>query len=259
MTAPVITHPRPFGDCRAMAGRSLRRALRSPDSLITAVALPVFILLLFVYVFGGAIHTGTTYLNYVVPGIILLSAAWGAAQTAVSVCADMVEGIVDRFRALPISPASVLTGHVIAMTVRNLMSTGIVIAISVAMGFRPNAAAVEWTAAIGMISLFVLAMSWVCAALGLVAGSPEAAGGFTFSLLFLPYVSSAFVPVSSMPSWLRGFADHQPVTPIIETVRGLLTGAPIGSSAWAAGAWCAGIAAAGYSASRWLFARRSAR
>ena len=246
-------------DHLTMTGRSLRHAVRSPDSMITAIALPVFILLLFVYVFGGAIHTGTAYLNYVVPGIILLSATWGASQTAVGVCADVTGGIVDRFRAMAIVPSSVLTGQVISSALRNLVSTAIVIGVATAMGFRPSATATEWLAAIGMIKVFVLAVSWLCACLGLLANSAEAAGGFTFLLLFLPYVSSAFVPVGSMPGWLRGFAAHQPVTPVIETVRGLLSGTAIGDSAWIAVGWCLGLGAVGFAAACLLFARRGAR
>jgi ABC-2 type transport system permease protein len=266
MTATTYLPPQQSGSALSQAlsdhltltGRALRHALRSPDSMITAIALPVFILLLFVYVFGGAIHTGTRYLNYVIPGIILLSATWGASQTAVGVCQDLVGGIVDRFRAMAIAPSSVLTGQIVSSAVRNLASTAIVIGVALAMGFRPSASVTEWLAAIGMITLFVLAVSWLCACLGLLAKSAEAAGGYTFTLLFLPYVSSAFVPVGSMPTWLRGFAEHQPVTPVIETVRGLLSGTPIGSSAWIAVIWCLGLGAAGFVAATRLFHRTSA-
>ncbi len=214
-------------DYVAVTGRNLRRMVRSPDALLLGLALPVMLLVLFVYVFGGAMDTGTDYLNYVVPGIVLLSASFGAAQTAVAVASDMQRGIVDRFRSMPIARSAVLTGHVVASVVRNLVSTAVVFAVAALMGFRPDATPAEWLAALGVVTLFVLAISAISAALGMLAGNEEAASGFTFFLLFLPYVSSAFVPPDTMPTWLRGgFAEHQPVTPVIETVRGLLTGTP---------------------------------
>ncbi|UTM38746.1 ABC transporter permease [Rhodococcus pyridinivorans] len=259
----LLAHPTPLRfaarDHAAVTGRNLRRMLRSPDALLMGLALPVLLLVLFVYVFGGAIDTGTDYLNYVVPGIVLLSASFGAALTAVAVASDMHRGIVDRFRSMPIARSAVLTAHVVASLVRNLASTVVVFVVAALMGFRPDAHLVEWVAATGVIALFVLAISAVSAALGMLAGNDEAASGFTFLLLFLPYVSSAFVPPETMPGWLRGFAEHQPVTPVIETVRGLLTGTGIGSSAIVAIGWCAAFTAIGLVAATALFRQRTAR
>lgn len=262
MTLPgTLTHPLGYvpRDYAAVTGRNLRRMLRSPDALLMGLALPVLLLVLFVYVFGGAIDTGTDYLNYVVPGIVLLSASFGAAQTAVAVASDMQRGIVDRFRSMPIARSAVLTGHVVASLARNLASIVVVFVVAALMGFRPDATLVEWVAAAGIIALFVLAISAISAALGMLAGNEEAASGFTFFLLFLPYVSSAFVPPETMPAWLRGFAEHQPVTPVIETVRGLLTGTPIGTSAVIAVGWCMAFIAIGLVAATTLFRRRTAR
>lgn len=246
-------------DIAAVTGRNLRRMLRSPDALLMSLALPILLLVLFVYVFGGAIDTGTEYLAYVVPGIVLLTASFGAAQTAVSVASDVQRGIVDRFRSMPMARSAVLVGHVLASVVRNLAGTAMVLAVAALMGFRPNGTVVEWIAAVGMLTLFVLMISAVSAALGMLAGDEQSAAGYTFLLLFLPYVSSAFVPPDTMPSWLRGFAEHQPVTPIIETVRGLLTGTPIGSSAAIAVAWCIGFTVLGLTAATVLFRRRTMR
>lgn len=243
-------------DSLSMLRRNLKHVLRSPDSMIMAVALPIMLMLLFVYVFGGAIETGTDYINYVVPGIILLCAAFGASTTAVSVSNDMTEGIIDRFRTLPIAQSSVLTGHVLASVVRNLITTGIVIAVALLMGFRPTADTMKWLGVIGVVAAFVFALSYLSTALGLLAKNPEAAGGFTFVIMFLPYVSSAFVPAETMPSWLQWFAENQPVTPIIETVRGLLMGTPIGNSAALALAWCAAITAVGFVWSNVLYRNR---
>ncbi len=253
--------PRPAlaADSLAMLRRSLKHLLRSPDSMIMAVALPIMLMLLFVYVFGGAIDTGTEYINYVVPGIILLCAAFGASTTAVGVSSDMTEGIVDRFRTLPIAQSSFLTGHVLASVVRNLLTTAIVFAVALLMGFRPTGDPMKWLGVIGMIAAFVFALSYLSTALGLLAKNPEAAGGFTFVIMFLPYVSSAFVPAETMPSWLRWFAENQPITPIIETVRGLLMGTPIGNSAWLAVAWCAAIAAVGFVWANVLYRNRVTR
>lgn len=246
-------------DSITMFKRGMRHTVRTPDTMIVAVALPVVLMLMFVYVFGGAMNVGTDYIEYVVPGIILLCASFGAASTATSVAVDMTEGIVDRFRTMAIARSAVLTGHVAASVVRNLVTTGIVICVALLIGFRPNATFVEWLASVGLVALFVLAISWLAVALGLIARSAEAANGFTFFLLFLPYVSSAFVPTSSMPSWLPWFADNQPVTPVIETLRGLLMGTAIGDSAALAIGWCGGIAVVGYLWSGWLFRQKTGR
>ncbi|TCN01190.1 ABC-2 type transport system permease protein [Paenibacillus sp. BK033] len=219
-------------------GRSLRHSLRNTEALIMAIMLPVMLMLLFTYVFGGAIDSTGDYVNYVVPGIILLCAGFGSSSTAVDVSNDMTNGIIDRFRTMPIKSLSVVTGHVAASLARNLFATGVVFGVAMLVGFRPNAGFIEWVLALAVITLFILTFTWLFAAIGLVAGSPAAASGYGFALLFLPYLSSAFVPTDTMPSWLQGVANHQPITPVIETIRGLLTGTPLGSSAWWAIGWC---------------------
>jgi ABC-2 type transport system permease protein len=259
MTATASTVSWAVADSVTMIQRSLRHSLRNQDALLMAVALPILLMLMFVYVFGGAIDTGTEYVNYVVPGIILLCTGYGAASTAVAVAQDMAEGVMDRFRSLPIHSSAVLTGHVVASLVRNAFSTALVIGVAVLTGFRPTAGPLRWLGAVAVLLLFVLAMSWLSVALGLLARSVEGASGFTFFVLFLPYLSSAFVPTDTMPAVLRVAAEHQPVTPIIETVRGLLFGTPIGSSGWLAVAWCGGMLAVSYAASAVLFRRRTAR
>jgi ABC-2 type transport system permease protein len=241
-----------------MSGRSLRMARRNLDVLLTSLLLPVLIMLLFVYLFGGAIETGTRYVTYVVPGVLLLSAGFGAASTAVSVTTDMTGGIIDRFRSLDVAGASVLAGHVAASVVRNLASTVLVLGLAFAIGFRPSAGPLDWLAAAGILVLFIMAISWLSAAFGLLARSPEAAGGFTFLVMFLPYPSSAFVPIDTMPTWLHGFAANQPVTPVIETLRALLLGTPLGTSPMKAVAWCLAILLASIAASGALFRRRTA-
>ncbi|SFE55870.1 ABC-2 type transport system permease protein [Paenibacillus catalpae] len=218
--------------------RSLRHSLRNTEALLMAIMLPVMLMLLFTYVFGGAIDSSGDYVNYVVPGIILLCAGFGSSSTAVDVSNDMTNGIIDRFRTMPIKSLSVVTGHVVASLARNLFATGVVFGVALLVGFRPNASFLEWVLAIAVITLFILTFTWLFAAIGLVAGSPAAASGYGFALLFLPYLSSAFVPTDTMPSWLQGVANHQPITPVIETIRGLLTGTPLNDSAWWAVGWC---------------------
>jgi ABC-2 type transport system permease protein len=247
-----------LADGATMAGRSLRMARRNLDVLMTSLLLPVLLMVLFVYLFGGAIQTGTRYVTYVVPGVLLLSAGFGASMTAVSVTYDMTGGIIDRFRSLDVAGASILAGHVAASVIRNLASTVLVFAVAFAIGFRPSAGPLDWLAALGVLVLFIGAISWLSAAVGLLARSPEAAGGFSFLVMFLPYPSSAFVPIDTMPTWLHGFATNQPVTPVIETLRGLLLGLPVGSSPWKAVAWCLGILVASIAISGVLFRRRTA-
>jgi ABC-2 type transport system permease protein len=246
-------------DSQILIGRSLRHLPRNLESLLMAVILPVLLMLLFVYVFGGAISTGTDYVNYVVPGIILLCAAFGASMTAVNVASDMTNGIIDRFRTMPIASSAVLTGHVAASLVRNALSTALVIGVAYLAGFHPSASTLEWLATVGILALFVLAISWVSVCLGLIAKSPEAASGYTFGFAFLPYVSSAFVPPETMPAVLRGIAEHQPVTPVIETARGLLMGTPIGNSVWLSLAWFGGLLVVSYGLAGVLFRRRTSR
>jgi ABC-2 type transport system permease protein len=246
-----------MSDALTLSGRCLRLSRRNPEALLTALMLPVMLMLLFVYLFGGAIDTGTKYVTYVVPGLLLLCAGYGSSVTSVSVSADMAGGIVDRLRSLDVGGAAVLAGHVTASVVRNAVSTVVVLAVGIAIGFRPHASPLDWIGAAAVLGLFVLALSWLSAVIGLVARTPEGASGFTFFVMFLPYPSSAFVPVDTMPSWIQGVAAHQPVTPVIETIRSLLLGTPAGSSPWQALAWCAGILAASVAAAAVLFRRRT--
>ena len=242
----------------ALSGRAVRVSSRQVDALVTSLAMPVLLMLLFVYLFGGAINSGTHhYVTYVVPGVLLLCAGFGSAGTAVAVSQDMTGGIVDRLRAMDVAGPAFLAGHVVASVIRNAVSAVLVLGVAILIGFRPHADPLHWVGVAGILLAFVWAVSWFSAAIGLLARSPEAANGFTFIVMFLPYASSAFVPVETMPSWLQGFASHQPVTPVIETLRGLLLGTPVGSHPWTALAWCAGILAVSVAASGFLFTRRT--
>jgi len=253
-----LASPLPAGvQLRVLSARCVRLSRRSPDALITALTLPVLLMLLFVTLFGGAIQTGGSYVSYVVPGVLLLSAAFGASTTAVSVTVDLTGGVVDRLRSLDVSGAAFLAGHVVASMARNAVSTVLVVGVAFALGFRSPAGPVRWAAAAGLLALFVLALSWLSAAIGLLARSPDAAGGFTFFVSFLPYPSSAFVPVETMPTWLQPVARHQPVTPVIETLRDLLLGDPVGPQVWAALAWCVALIAMSVTLAGLLFRRRT--
>jgi ABC-2 type transport system permease protein len=250
-------------ESQVMIARNVRRSMRDPEAFFTALMLPIILMLLFVYVFGGAMRTSGKYVEYVVPGLIVLCAGFGAGTTAVAVATDMTNGIVDRFRSMPISGSSVLIGHVVASLARNLVATTLVIAVGLVVGWRPTGSALDWVAAAAMIVLLILALSWLAAWVGLVARTPEAASSFSMLLMFLPYVSTAFVPAHTMPGVLRAFAQYQPFTPIIETMRGLWmghtsTGASTAHEAVIAIIWCIGLLAlSGTLASR-LFQRRTA-
>jgi ABC-2 type transport system permease protein len=244
---------------RIFIGRSLRHSLRDGESLIMAIMLPVVLMLMFTWVFGGAIDPSGAYVDYVVPGIILTCAGYGAASTAVYVASDMRSGIIDRFRTMPLRASAVLTGHVVASVLRNLVATAVVIGVGVLVGFRPAASLPQWLALAALIALYILALTYLFAAIGLAAGSPEGASGYGFILLFLPYVSSAFVPVASMPEWLQPVAAHQPITPIVETIRGLLFGTPVQADPWWAVGWCAVILAVAVGWGSWLFRRKAGR
>lgn len=248
MTTTALDNPtetqrksHPIRDVVVMSQRSIRHSLRNIDALLIGVILPVFLLVMFTYVFGGAIETGGEYIDFVVPSIILLCAGYGAGTTAVSVTQDMTEGIVDRFRTMQVVSSAVLAGHVIASMARNLFSTTLVVLLSFVFGFRPTASPLQWLAVFGLISLFILALSWMSAMFGLVARSVDAASSLSFFILFLPYVSSAFVPIHTLPDWLRPFAEYQPITPIVDALRALLFDTPVGNSGWLALAWCVGI------------------
>ncbi len=246
-------------DTAAMIGRSLRRSLRMPDTLVFGITLPVILMLMFVYVFGGAMQTGdVAYVDYVVPGIVLLCAGYGAATTAVAVASDMTGGLMNRFRTLPVRPAAALTGHVVESAVRNGVATALIVAVAHLAGFRPTAGLGEWLATAGLVLLYVLALTWVAVCIGMIASGPEAANGFAFVIMFLPYVSSAFVPPESMPRVLEWIATYQPVTPVTDTVRAWLVGAP-GGQPLVALAWCAGLLVVARLTAAWLFRRRATR
>ena len=251
------SRPGNWAAAQAMIARALRLSLRNVDGLISAFALPIMLMLMFVYLFGGAIHTGTRYVDYVVPGVLLVCVGFGAATTAVSVAHDLSTGIIDRFRSMDVRGEALINGHVVASVVRNLLSSALVFAVAVAIGFRPHGAAVDWLAAIGVLALYVLALSWLAAAIGIVARSPEAAQGITFLVSFLPYPSSAFVPIHTMPSALQGFASNQPATAVADTLRALFSGHSAGASEWHAIAWCVGLIAVSVVLAGGLFRRRA--
>ena len=256
---PARWNPAPLTDTAVMVGRSLRHAVREPEVLVLGIALPVGIMLLMTIVLGEAMDTGGgEYIDYVVPGVLLLVGGYGASQTAVSVTRDMSEGIVARFRTMPIQPSAVLTGHVVASVLRNLVSLALSVATALAMGFRPTAGAGGWLAVVGLIALYILAISWLATAAGLMVKTVEAASSITFALLFLPYLSSAFVPVETLPGWLHGYAEHTPFTPIIETIRALLFDQPTTGSLVPAVVWLVGLLAVGVIGSAVLW-RRSVR
>jgi ABC-2 type transport system permease protein len=254
-------------DLTVMITRCVRRSLRDPEAFFTSLLLPVILMLLFVYVFGGAMSATATntseYADYVVPGLIVLCAGFGAGTTAVAVATDMSSGIVDRFRSMPIHSSSVLAGHVAASLARNLVATALVIAVGLAVGWRPSASPAQWAAAVGMIVAFILAMSWLAAMAGLLVGGPEAANSVTFVIMFLPYLSTAFVPARTMTRVLRPIAANQPFTPVIETMRGLWmgrtsVGASVGHEAVLAVVYCAAILALSAAAASYLFRHRAA-
>jgi ABC-2 type transport system permease protein len=255
-----LTHA--VSDAQVMVLRSTRRSLRDPEAFFTALMLPVVLMLLFVYVFGGALNTGSRYVDYVVPGLIVLCAGFGAGTTAVAVASDMSNGIVDRFRSMPIASSSILVGHIAASLARNLIATTLVIGVGLGVGWRPTASPAGWIAATGMIVLLILALSWLAAAVGLLARSAEAANSLSFILMFIPYVSTAFVPARTLPAPLRWTAEHQPFTPVVETMRGLWmghtsTGAATGHEAWIAIGCCAAILAIAVTTASWLFRHRT--
>jgi ABC-2 type transport system permease protein len=263
LAAPLAVRPATgsrrsaLSDALTMTARCVRLSRRQLDALLVMLMLPIMLMLLFVYLFGGAIETGTRYVTYVVPGILVFCAGFGSSTTAVTVAQDMRGGIIDRFRSMDIGGPAVIAGHVVANVARNAVSTVLVLGVGFLVGFRPHASGLAWLGAVGILALFVFAFSWLSAAIGLLAGSAEAANGFGFFLMFLPYPSSTFVPVATMPGWIHGFANNQPITPVVETLRGLLLGQPIGNHAWFAVAWCAGITVVSIVATGALFRRRT--
>jgi ABC-2 type transport system permease protein len=241
-------------DSTTMLRRDLRHSLRFPMMTVSGIMVPIFFLLLFVGVFGHALGTGLGtavplghhYIDYLAPGIILMTASAGAETTAVNVNSDMNEGIIARFRTMAITRASVLTGQVVGSLIKTVVSGVLVVAVAVAFGFRPTASPIEWLAAAALFTLVTLALSWLAVAFGLVAKTPAGANSLSLILVVLPFVSSAFVPTASMPAGARWFAQNQPFTPVIQTLRGLLIGAPIGNNAIVGVAWCVAITVVGY-------------
>jgi ABC-2 type transport system permease protein len=237
-----------FGDTTVLLGRSLRHVTRSPDTIITTAIMPIAIMLLFVYVFGGAIRTGgsESYVNYMLPGILLITIASGVAYTAFRLFADMKSGIFERFQSLPIARSGVLWGHVLTSLVANLISLVVVVGVALLMGFRSGAGVLAWLAVAGILTLFTLTLTWIAVIPGLSAKSADGASTFSYPLVFLPFISSAFVPTGSMPGPVRAFAQHQPVTSIVNAIRDLFTRQPVGADIWIALAWCVGILVVAY-------------
>ncbi|PRX46130.1 ABC-2 type transport system permease protein [Prauserella shujinwangii] len=260
------TLSRAFGDSTTMLRRSLKHMVRYPSMTVTLIGMPVVFLLLFVYVFGGTLGAGlggaaggrAEYANYVAPGILLMTIAANAQGTAISVAMDMTEGVIARFRTMAIARVSVLTGHVLGSVIQAVLGLAVVTGVALLVGFRPTAGLAGWLAAAGVLVLIAFAITWLSVALGMVTKTVEAASNLPMPLVFLPFLGSGFVPPESMPTVLRVFAEYQPFTPFIETVRGLLLGTPIGNSAVLTVAWSAGIALAGYVWAKALFNREPA-
>jgi ABC-2 type transport system permease protein len=263
----MIAYPLVLADSATMLRRNLRRMRRYPSLTFFIAGIPVVLLLLFVYVFGGTLGAGlglvaggrADYIAYVVPGILLITVAGASQGTAISVAMDMTEGIIARFRTMDIARVSVLTGHVIGSAIQTMLAIVIVMVVAVLIGFRSTTGPIEWLAATGLLALAALAISWLSVALGMVSDSVETASNLPMFLVFLPFLSSGFVPTDSMPDGLSWFAEHQPFTPLIETVRGLLLGTPIGDNGLLAVAWCLVISVAGYVWARRLYERNLAR
>ena len=241
-----------ISDMNVMLGRSMRHIFRSMDTIITVTIMPIAFMLLFVYVFGGAIHTGTdNYVNYLLPGILLMAISSGIAYTSYRLFMDMQRGIFERFHSMPIARSAALWGHVMTSLVSNAISVVVIILVALIMGFRSSAGVLSWLAVAGILALFTLALTWIAVIAGLSATSVDGAGAFAYPLLFLPFISSAFVPTKSMPGPVRAFAENQPVTSIVDAIRSLLAGQSVGNDIWVAFAWCVGITLVAY-----LFAMR---
>jgi ABC-2 type transport system permease protein len=246
-----------FGDTAVLTGRSLRHVTRSPDTIITTAIMPIALLLLFVYVFGGAIRHGSgSYVTYLLPGILLITIAMGISYTAVRLFTDMQGGIFERFQSMPIARSSALWAHVLTSLVSSLISLVIIVLIAVGMGFRSGAGALAWLAVTGILVLFTLALTWIAVIAGLSAKTVEGAGAFSYPIIFLPFISSAFVPAGTMPGPVRAFADNQPVTSIVNTIRDLLAQHPVSTDIWIALAWCLGILIVAYALAMVTYRRR---
>ncbi|WP_341720731.1 ABC transporter permease [Micromonospora sp. FIMYZ51] len=246
-----------FSETVTLLGRSLRHISRSPDTIITTAITPIAMLLLFVYVFGGAIQAGSgSYVNYLLPGILLITVASGISYTAYRLFLDMKAGIFERFQSLPIARSSVLWAHVLTSLVANLISLVVVVLVALVMGFRSGAGVLGWLAVAGIMMLFTLALTWLAVIPGLTANSVEGASAFSYPLIFLPFISSAFVPTQSMPGPVRAFAEHQPVTSIVNAIRGLFAQQQVGGDIWLALAWCTGLLVVAYGVAMAVYRRR---
>lgn len=248
-----------FGDMRVMLGRSMRHIFRSADTIITVAITPIAMMLLFVYVFGGAIQSGAdNYVNYLLPGILLMAIASGIAYTAYRLFLDMQRGIFDRFHSMPVARSAALWGHVLTSLVSNAMTVAIIILVALLMGFRSSAGVLPWLAVSGILALYTLALTWIAAVAGLSAKSVDGASAFSYPLIFLPFISSAFVPTESMPGPVRAFAENQPVTSIVDAIRALLARQPVSNDIWVALAWCLGILVAAYVLAMRIYKRKTA-
>lgn len=244
-------------DTAVLTGRSLKHVTRSVDTIITTAIIPVAIMLLFVYVLGGAINTGSdSYVNYMLPGVLLITIASGISYTALRLFTDMNTGIFERFQSMPIARSGVLWAHVLTSLIANLMSLVIVVGVALIVGFRSGSSVLAWLAVAGILFLFTMALTWVAVIAGLSAKSAEGAGAFAYPLIFLPFVSSAFVPTASMPGPVRWFAEYQPVTSIVNAIRDLFARQPVASDIWIALAWCVGILMVAYTFATVLYRRR---
>lgn len=244
-----------FSDMLIMLGRSMKHITRSIDTIITTALMPVAIMLLFVYVLGGAIQSGgDNYINFQLPGILLITVATGISYTSYRLFTDKQRGIFERFHSMPIARSTPLWGHVLTSLVSNIVSVAVVISVAFALGFRSSAGALSWLAIAGILLLFTLALTWVAVIAGIAAKTPDGATVFSYPLIFLPFISSAFVPTETMPAALRVFAENQPVTSVVNTIRALMQEQPAGKDIWTALVWCAGILIIAY-----YFAMRSYR
>jgi ABC-2 type transport system permease protein len=248
-----------FGDTAALLGRSLRHVSRSPDTIITTAVMPIAFMLLFVYVLGGAIETGTeSYVTYLLPGILIIAIASGISYTAYRLFLDLQSGIFERFQSMPIARSAVLWAHVLTSVVANSISLVVVVLVALLMGFRSGAGVLAWLAVAGILVLFTLALTWLAVIPGLTARTIDGASAFSYPLIILPFISSAFVPTATMPGPVHAFAEHQPVTSIVNTVRDLLTGQPVGSDLWVALAWCVGLLLVAYGLAIAVYHRKMA-
>ena len=237
-----------LSDTRVLTGRSLRHIMRSPDTIITTAVTPIALMLLFVYVFGGAINTGSggSYVNYMLPGILLITIASGVAYTAYRLFLDLQGGIFERFASMPIARSSVLWAHVFTSLAANLVSVAVVVGVALPMGFRTGAPVAAWLAVAGLLVLFTLALTWIAVIAGLSAKTVDGASAFSYPLIFLPFISSAFVPTDTMPGPVAWFAQNQPVTAVVDTIRALFAQEPVGGDIWTALAWLLGILVVAY-------------